>query len=90
MSGVGERQVTGGNGRGPSGRKVLLSLVMEGFWLRDKCRIRAEICYQPTIGWLIKPLPGYIVQIMGSTLSGLRIAAALTGSPGPAPARKRG
>ena len=43
MSGVGERQVTGGNGRGPSGRKVLLSLVMEGFWLRDKCRIRAEI-----------------------------------------------
>ena len=63
---------------------------MEAFWRCDKFRIRAVLCYQPTIGWLIKPLPGYIVQIMGSTLSGLRIAAALTGSPGPAPARKRG
>lgn len=44
------------------------ALAIEGFWPGDKCRIRAELCYQPTIGWLIKPLPGYIVQIMGLTL----------------------
>ena len=49
MSVIGERQVTGGNGRNPSGQEYIC-LDMEGFWLCDKCRIIAAILKQ---GFLI-------------------------------------
>ena len=41
MSEIGERVVTGGNGRNPQTEKSRYVLVMEAFWPGDKCRIRA-------------------------------------------------
>jgi len=41
MAGTGGRQVTGENGKNPSDRKVCYVMVMEGFGLRDNCRIIA-------------------------------------------------
>jgi hypothetical protein len=41
MSVIGGRQVTGGNGRNPSGQKHGYSLNIEGFWLTDKFLVRA-------------------------------------------------
>jgi hypothetical protein len=43
MWGTGERHVIGENGRNPSGQKVLIFLVMEGFWPGDNCRVIADI-----------------------------------------------
>jgi hypothetical protein len=45
VPGVKEGQVTGAKGRNPSGEKYRCVLDMEGFWLDDKCRIIAELCY---------------------------------------------
>jgi hypothetical protein len=42
MAGTGGRQVTGENGKNPSDRKVCYVMVMEGFGLRDNCRIIAD------------------------------------------------
>ena len=47
MSVIGERQVTGGSGRNPSGQKVGYPLDMEGFWLSDKFRIIARPSKKP-------------------------------------------
>jgi hypothetical protein len=47
MSGVGERQVTGENGRGHQVKKAGYGLNMEGFWLCGKCRIIAVITILP-------------------------------------------
>ena len=43
MSVIGGRQVTGWNGRNPSGKQAGYALNMKGFWLRDNCRIIAAI-----------------------------------------------
>jgi len=41
MAVIGERQVTGENGRIFQTEKSRYALVMEGFWLGDKFRVRA-------------------------------------------------